>query len=220
VFQRYVGSSVMNEIMEHHAVEMGGEERTVTMIFSDLEGFTTLSQDLSAQGVVALLRPYLTAMSDILFAYQGTLDKFMGDGIMAYFGAPVHFDDHAQKAVLASIDMQEELARMRQDGRLRAPLYMRIGIHTGEAVVGDVGSETLSDYTVIGDPVNVSSRLEELNKKYGSEILISDDTYQGVKDLVEAEYLGEEVVRGRDRPTGVYKVLGRKAGIRKEDFMV
>lgn len=220
VFQRYVGASVLDEIMERAGVEMGGEVRTVTMIFSDLRGFTTLSQDLSAQDVVALLRPYLTAMTDIVFAYQGTLDKFMGDGIMAYFGAPVDFEDHAEKAVLAAIDMQEELASMREEGRLQAPLYMRIGVHTGEAVVGDVGSATVSDYTVIGDPVNVSSRLEELNKKYNSQILISEETYRRVEHIVEAEYLGEEVVRGRDRPTGVYRLLGRKAGVRREEYMV
>ncbi len=210
MFQRYVGSSVMNEIMERHAVEMSGELRPVSMIFSDLQGFTTVSQDLGPQEVVALLRPYLTRMTEIIFAHQGTLDKFMGDGIMAYFGAPVAFDDHAEKAVLAAIEMQAELARMRERDELAVPLYMRIGVHTGEAVVGDVGSESLSNYTVIGDPVNVSSRLEELNKKHGSEILISDETYRRVQGLVVAEYLGEEVVRGRDEPTGVYRVTGLK----------
>jgi adenylate cyclase len=213
MFRRYVGPGVMHEIVDRHAVEVSGELRTVTMVFTDLHGFTTLAQDLSPQAVVALLRPYLTRMTQIIFAYQGTLDKFMGDGIMAYFGAPVAFDDHAEKAVLAAIEMQAQLGQMRDRGELAVPLYMRIGVHTGEAVVGDVGSAALSSYTVIGDPVNVSARLEELNKKHGSEILISYETYERVKGLVEAVYLGEEVVRGRDEPTGVYRVEGLRKGV-------
>ncbi|MFQ6096577.1 MAG: CHASE2 domain-containing protein [Armatimonadota bacterium] len=207
LFGRYVGPTVMKEILDRPSIEMRGETREVTLIFSDLRGFTTIAQDLPPQEVVGLLRPYLARMTEVVFKHQGTLDKFMGDGIMAYFGAPVPYQDHAEKAVRAALEMQEELLRL-QDQRPGGPeLYMRIGVHTGEAVVGDIGSETLSEYTVIGDVVNTASRLEGLNKQYGTRILISGETYERVKDLVVAEYIGEEVVKGRDEPTRVYHLL-------------
>ena len=218
LFSRYVGPTVMREIVERASVEMHGEIREVTLIFSDLRGFTPIAQSLPPQEVVGLLRPYLARMTEVIFRYQGTLDKFMGDGIMAYFGAPVPYEDHPQRAVIAALEMQEELARMRRDESGGPELYMRIGVHTGEAVVGDIGSENLTEYTVIGDVVNTASRLEGLNKQYESEILISGETYDRVRGLVVAEHVGDEVVKGRDTPTRVYKLIGLREVAERERF--
>jgi adenylate cyclase len=182
------------------------------MLFSDLEGFTTISESMLPQEVVKLLNEYLNEMSQVIFRYGGTIDKYEGDLIMAIFGAPVPQTDHAVRACLTALAMQERLAEMRELWKRegKPPLKARIGINTGPVVVGNMGSSIKFNYTVIGDAVNLASRLEGENKEYGTSIMIGESTYRVVKEAIETRYLGEVVVKGKTVPVKVYEVTGRR----------
>ncbi len=190
--------------------QLAGSRQKVTLLFSDIRGFTTLSEKLPPEEVKALLDEYLSLMTEAIFEYNGTLDKFMGDGIMAIYGAPLPILDSACHAVRSAVLMSEKLdafnAKRTQSGA--QPLEIGIGIHTGEAMVGSLGSSQKMDYTAIGDTVNTASRLEGLNKKFHSRILISAATYQEVQEIVQAELLGSEPVKGREETITVYQVHG------------
>jgi adenylate cyclase len=153
-------------------------------------------------------------MVDCLFRYEGTLDKFIGDAIMAIYGAPVPQRDHALRACRTALDMRRELASLQAKWRAegKAPFDIGIGINTGEVIVGNLGSDQRFDYTVIGDPVNLAARLESLNKEYpkASGIIISEYTYALVRDRVEARHLGDVTVKGKHKPVGVYELIGLK----------
>jgi adenylate cyclase len=207
-FARFVGPRVMSEILREGYVELQGERREITLLFSDLQGFTTLSERLPPARVVALLNEYLNRMVAVIFAHHGTLDKFMGDGIMAYFGAPQPSSDHAEQAVRCALEMQRVLAEWREEtaGEGGPTILMRIGIHTGPAVVGEMGSRLQASYTAIGDTVNVAARLEPLNKQFGTTILISESTLAAVGDAFATEFKGELQVKGREEPVRVYTV--------------
>jgi adenylate cyclase len=207
-FARFVGPRVLSEIMSEGYVELEGERREITVLFSDLQGFTTLSERLPPAQTVALLNQYLDRMVAVIFSHEGTLDKFMGDGIMAYFGAPQPSSDHAAQAVRCALEMQRALAQWREEtaGQGLPPVFMRIGVHTGTAVVGEMGSRLQVSYTAIGDTVNVAARLEPLNKEFGTGILISEHTRAGLGDEFITEFKGELQVKGRNEPVRVYTV--------------
>jgi adenylate cyclase len=213
-FERFVGPRVMTEILREGYIELQGERREITLLFSDLQGFTTLSERLPPARVVALLNEYLNRMVEVIFAHEGTLDKFMGDGIMAYFGAPQPSSgsgacaDHAAHAVRCALEMQRVLAQWREEtaGEGGPTILMRIGIHTGPAVVGEMGSRLQASYTAIGDTVNVAARLEPLNKQFGTSILISETTLAALNDEFTTEFKGELQVKGREEPVRVYTV--------------
>lgn len=211
LFQRYVSGKVIAQILEApEDLILSGEVKPVTVLFSDIRDFTTRSEGMSPSDLVDSLNEYLAAMVQAIHARQGMIDKFMGDGIMAIFGAPLRDENAAENAVRAAQDMLAELDRLnrRIEQRGQEPIRIGIGIHSGEAVVGNIGSPERMEYTAIGDVVNVASRIEGLNKKFNSEILISEDTYRSIRDTVQTEFLGKESVKGRSRPIAIHKVLG------------
>lgn len=214
IFQHYVAKAVVDELLKNpDMVKLGGEKKVLTAFFSDLAGFTTISEQLSPEELVALLNEYLDAMTEIIFKYDGMLDKYEGDAIMAVFGAPIPQDDHARRACLASLDMQKELARLRERWQEegKPELWMRIGINTGPMIIGNMGSRERMDYTVIGDSVNLASRLEGANKQYGTYIMISEFTYDRVGDEVEVRELDAIRVKGKAKPVKVYELLAHKS---------
>ncbi len=212
-FQYYVAAPVMEELLKHpEKLKLGGEEKELTVLFSDIRRFTTISEGLRPNAVINFLNEYLSAMSDVVFKYEGYLDKYIGDAIMAVYGAPLMQEDHAKKACLTAIEMMDRLNSMRQTWEARGlpHLDIGIGINTGNMVVGNVGSEQKYDYTVIGDNVNLASRLEGLNKLYGTNIIISER----VLKEIERELLWRELdivqVKGKTEAKTIYELIGRK----------
>lgn len=187
-----------------------GETRTVTVLFADLRGFTAASRRLGAERTVVLLNRYFELMHEVIFSFGGTLDKFMGDEIMAFFNAPVEQVDHPHLAVACALTMQQRISRRRDEwAYLGMPeLAAGIGIDTGESIVGCVGSGSRMQYTVIGENVNLASRLQALCKDLGASIIISEATYSLVRGMVECRDLGLQKIRGIDEPHRVYEVLG------------
>jgi adenylate cyclase len=192
-----------------------GQRVVGTVFFSDLRGFTTHCSTCDPEQVVSDINEYLTLATKVIRAHGGTVHKFIGDGVMAVFGDPVPQPDHADRAVAASLEIQREMQRLR-GGRSEAEweMFVRIGLHSGELVAGDIGSEDMLEYTVMGETVSVAARLEGLNKELGTEILLSADTAEMLDDRFELRALGEVEVRGRPEPLEVLTVEGgtRDAG--------
>ena len=212
-FQHYVTASVVNEILKDpKKLNLHGEERNLTIFFSDIEGFTSLAEGMSPLDVVSLLNEYLTAMTDIIFEFNGLLDKYEGDAIMAVFGAPVDQSDHATRACRCALKNQKVLNQLRgkwhREGKPQ--MRVRIGINTGVVVVGNMGSTMRFDYTVIGDNVNLAARLEAANKIFSSSILVSEETAL----LAEKSVISRKVARlkaiGKSVYTNVYELLSDK----------
>ena len=214
-FAKYVSPHVAEEIsknIDDLKVDVG-ERKEVTILFSDIRNFTSMSEKLPPEEVVRLLNRYFHVMVEVIFRFDGTLDKYIGDAIMAFFGAPKSDPEHAKKACLAAISMQEELIRLNREWEEEGimPMAVGIGINTGEVVVGNIGSERRIDYTVIGDHVNLASRLEGVNKEFGTSIIISEFTLGGVEGL-EVRDLGEVNVKGKEYPVKIFELLGSGEG--------
>jgi adenylate cyclase len=190
-------------------VALGGETIEVTILFSDIRSFTSISETMDAQTLVGLLNEYFTEMVSIIMKHGGVVDKYIGDAIMAVFGAPVPSPNDAINAVRAAIDMRASLARLNERlvSRGGMPLRTGIGLHTGEVVAGNIGSEQRMEYTVIGDAVNLASRLESCTKDVGVDILISETTYELVKNEVQARVVERLTVKGRAEPVMTYEVI-------------
>ena len=213
VFSKYISSAVVNELVANpEKAKLGGDRRELTVFFSDIAGFTTISEQFHTkpEGLVELLNEYLDEMTGLVLKHEGTLDKYEGDAIMAFWGAPIAQKDHALRTCLASLDMQKRLATMRPKWKKegRPALEVRMGINSGVMIVGNMGGKDRFDYTVIGDSVNLASRLEGANKQYGSSIMISDFTYQHVKGLVLVRELDLIQVKGKTEPVKVWELLG------------
>jgi adenylate cyclase len=212
-FGKYMSPKVVDKLLEDPSgLNLGGEEKELTAFFTDLREFTTFSEKLSAEELVNLLNEYLTEMTEILLKHEGTLDKYDGDAIKAFFGAPVYFKDHAKRACWVAIEMQEKLAILRKKWakEKRPELSMRIGVNTGMIVVGNMGSKNRMNYGMNGDAVNLAARLEGANKAYGTSTLISESTYEQARDFIEAREIDHIRVVGRSKPTRIYELLGKK----------
>jgi adenylate cyclase len=212
-FQQFVSPEVVERLMDNPAaLQFGGEVRNLTVLFSDIRDFTPYTERHPPQEVVQMLREYLTRMVDQVLAQQGTLDKFIGDGVMAIFGAPVPLANHAERACRAALGMIQELKTLQERwiAEGREPFKIGIGINTGDMMVGNLGSEQLFDYTVAGDGVNVGARVESLNKEYETTtaIIISEATYLAAQDVLDVRRLGEATVKGKSRPIVVYELRG------------
>ncbi|HIB43386.1 MAG TPA: adenylate/guanylate cyclase domain-containing protein, partial [Nitrospina sp.] len=215
-FNQYLAPTVVNQLVDNpDFLKLGGERREITAFFSDVAGFSSISEKLEPEKLVQLLNEYLTEMTDIVLKYEGTVDKFEGDAIIAFFGAPLEFKDHASRTCLVAVEMQECLNTMRDEWRAQGEpeLFMRIGIHTGPAVVGNMGSTTRLDYTMMGDSVNLAARLEGVNKQYKTYTMISESTYEQAKDEIEVRELDLIRVVGKLEPVKIYELLGKKGEI-------
>jgi adenylate cyclase len=210
LFGRYVSKDVVDQLMSDPSlVKLGGQRRTMTVLFSDIRGFTSASERGEPEAVVAQLNEYFGAMVDVLFRHQGTLDKFVGDMVMGLFGAPLADPAHADHAVATALEMSATLDALNTHWTAegRPTLDIGIGINTGEMIAGNIGSEAIMSYTVIGDAVNLGARLESLNKEHGTRILISESTRAALTRPVATRAIGEVTVKGRTRPVLVYEVL-------------
>ncbi len=213
MFGKFVSPQILEKLLgEKKEISQEGQRKEMTVLFSDIREFTTLSEQYPPDEVIAILNKYLTEMVEIILSYNGTLDKYIGDAIMAFYNDPVEMKDHALRAVLTAIGMRKKLDELNENWTKQGkpPLKIGIGINTGEMIVGHVGSHRLVDYTVIGDNVNLSSRIENLTKEYGVSILISESTYEQVKTDINVRYIDEVTVKGRKNTVKIYEVLGLK----------
>lgn len=215
IFGRFVPKAVVDQMLASgEEVKLGGERMDISLIFVDIRGFTTLSEKLEPEQVIQFLNEYLDVCTKAIFKFNGTLDKFIGDGVMAIFGAPIRYDNHAEMAVRAALEMKKQTAALeaRLMEKLGFTVRFGVGINCGPAIVGNIGSEELRlDYTAIGDTVNLTARLES-NAKPG-QILISDNIYERISHLFEIESMGEIKVKGKEMPVTIYQVLDEKSKV-------
>jgi adenylate cyclase len=188
---------------------LGGQRREMTVLFSDIRGFTSVSERGQPEEIVGMLNQYFTRMVDLVFAHKGTLDKFVGDMVMGLFGAPVADPEHADHAVACAVAMSAELDRLNAAWAAagRPVLDIGIGINTGEMIAGNIGSDTIMSYTVIGDAVNLGARIESLNKDYGTRILISEATKARLTQPFTTRPLGQVVVKGKTQAVAIHEVV-------------
>lgn len=207
---QFFSPEVLREVVRHQDDgSLASSRRLVTVLFSDIRGFTALSEKLPPEDVAEMLRDYLTAMTEIVFDHGGTVDKYIGDCVMALYNVPFEDPDHALKAVRTALDLQERTLEVsdRWEARLGAPLRNGVGINTGEAVVGTMGSRQRLEYTAIGDTVNLASRLEALTKEYNVPILISEYTHQLVEHELHGRELGEVTVKGKTQAVKIFALM-------------
>jgi adenylate cyclase len=211
MFSRFVNPHVVQQLVQNGDLARGGESRDITVLFSDIRGFTTLSENRSPQEVVALLNRYFTLQVDVVFRHGGSLDKFIGDCIMAFWGAPLDDPRHACNAVSAALEMAEVLKRFKEElGAQDLDFDVGIGIHSGPAVVGLIGSDKRREYTAIGDTVNLASRIEGLTKGV-TRILVSSETVARCGDAFEFTPFGAFDVKGREQQVSLFGPRGEAA---------
>jgi adenylate cyclase len=215
-FENFMDPKVVHEILKEPGnIKLGGEEKEITVYFSDIERFSSISEKLQPTELIELLNEYLSEMTDIILDHGGFLDKYIGDEIVAAFGAPLPQPDHAVRACLATIDSQKRSIELnkkfKEEGRLQ--IKARIGLNSGVALVGNVGTTNRLSYTVIGDEVNLGARIEDANKYYGTHTMISERTYELAKDHIESRELDIIRVVGKERPVKVYELIERKGEI-------
>mgnify|MGYP000876399714 FL=1 len=211
IFQRYVSPQVVNLIINSSdRPVLGGERKKMTVLFSDIRNFTPMSEKLKPEEVVNVLNEYFTSMAEIIFQHDGTIDKFIGDCIMAFWGAPIYHSDDALRAVKSALGMKKKLEALQKkwEKEGKPPVAVGIGINTGEVVVGNIGSPERMEYTTIGDEVNLASRLQSIAKE--GQIFISSSTYREVCEEIEAKEMAPVKVKGKSEPVIFYEVTGIK----------
>jgi adenylate cyclase len=217
-FERYLGAEVLEEALKHPDKLDKGEKRELTVLFSDIRGFTTLSERMLPDKLATFINEYLSPMTRIVFEEKGTLDKYIGDAVMAFWNAPLDQADHAMRACRAAMAMLSKLEELK--AKWRADSYpefdIGIGINTGQVIVGNMGSDVRVDYTVMGDAVNLASRLEGTNKGYETRVILGEGTYQQVKGQVTARKLGAVRVKGKKKPVEIYELRGIGAPLEKD----
>lgn len=212
-FSHYLSTEVINDLIDDpNRLALGGEERELTAIFTDIKGFSTISEKLTPTELVSLLNTYLTEMSDIILDQKGTIDKYEGDAIISFFGAPINLPNHAEKACSAAIKMRDTEVHLNEklmnEGKTPSPILTRIGVNTGPMVVGNMGTSKKMDYTIMGSDVNLASRLEGVNKQYGTQILISGATKKELGNHFVTRELDKVRVVGIHRPVTIYELCG------------
>ena len=218
LFGQYVPSELVEEMAEHpESVSMEGDSREMTILFSDVRGFTTISEGLDPKELTLLMNEFLTPLSRIVYKHRGTIDKYMGDCVMAFWGAPLPDADHARHAMLAGIEMQATLKALQPHFRERGwpEIHIGVGINTGRVSVGNMGSEVRVAYTVMGDAVNLASRLEGITKQYGVGVIVGENTRDTVTDFVYRE-LDHVRVKGKDKPVAIYEPIGLSSEVGKD----
>jgi adenylate cyclase len=218
-FSTYVSPELVSQLIrERKSLHLGGEETEITAFFSDIQGFTTISEKLSPRELVALLNDYLTEMTDILLKYGGTVDKFEGDAIVAFFGAPTQLPTHADVACQCAMAMQDRLGQLKEAWAVqeRPELHTRIGLCTGLAVVGNMGSKNRLDYTMMGDTPNTASRLEGANKVYGTRILVCDSTAKASPSIQFRE-VDSVRLKGKKNAVSLYEPIATADKMNPQD---
>lgn len=218
MFSNYVTERLVNEMIKNPTLaKLGGERREITVLFSDVRGFTNFSERHTPEEVVATLNEYLHAMTEVVFRWEGVLDKFIGDAVVAFWGAPIPQKNHSELAVKCAMHMIKRLGELQDKWRAegKAPIDIGIGINTGEVIVGNIGAEGMKmDYTVIGDHVNLGARVESLTRKYDTHILITEFTMNNIRDRIETSKIGHVsakgienvIVKGKEEPVGIYEI--------------
>lgn len=214
-FQLYLQPSVIEEMLKNKELpKLGGEKKVLSVMFSDIRGFTTISEKLTPEQLAKLINEYLTPMTNLVFEHGGTLDKYIGDALMAIYGAPVDQPDHALRCARTAVHMMRELAKLQERWRIEGnnypPIDIGIGVNSGPMVVGNMGGNQRFDYTVLGDNVNLASRLEGVNKEYRSHIIISESTYNMCDGQLAARELGAIRVKGKKEPVKIFELLDDK----------
>ena len=215
-FGRYLPASIMDEVLSDPGkLRLGGEKRELTVLFSDIRQFTPYCERHQPEEVVSTLNEYFDRMTEVIFKHNGTVDKFIGDALVVIFGAPSKElqSDHAERACRAALDMLKELETLQKQWQNQGKeiLEIGIGINTGQMLVGNMGSSKIMDYTVIGDEVNLASRVQGLTRNYDVKAIITESTYQQVKDIIEARPLGEAKVKGKYKAAIIYELIGLKS---------
>ena len=208
-FSMYLAPEVVDQIMAHpEKLKLGGERREITLVFTDLKGFTSISEQLGPEEVTQLLNEHFSRATAIIKQHGGTVNRFIGDAIMAIWGAPLADEKHALNACLAARDMQLDMRKLREDFSQRGlpPIFMRVGVHTGPAIVGNLGASDRFDYTAIGDSVNLAARLEGVNKFYGTEILVSNATVQLLGGALPLRPVDRVIVKGKTEAVEIFTV--------------
>ncbi|MBI2486401.1 MAG: adenylate/guanylate cyclase domain-containing protein [Deltaproteobacteria bacterium] len=223
-FSSYVSPELVTEILQDpDKLKLGGETKNITVLFSDIRGFTTLSEIITPVTLVSILNSYLSPMTQIIMDEHGTLDKYIGDAIMAIFGAPLDFSNHPERACKAALSMLKNLEKLNMEWKERdwPHISIGIGINTGEAIVGNMGTDIRFEYTAIGDTVNLASRLEGLNKLYGTEIIISKSTLEG---LTPSQFFFRELdlvqVKGKEQPISIFELIDFHPGDPEKAILV
>lgn len=211
-FGTYVSPDYVKELLANpDVIGLAGQERELTVLFSDIRGFTTMSEKMAPEDLTGFLNEYLTPMTHCLQRHNGTLDKYMGDAIMAFFGAPKWFEDHPVQACLTALEMMADLREMRKKWHAegKPEIDIGIGLNSGKMRVGNMGSEAMRNYTVLGDNVNLGSRLEGINKQYLTNIIASETTFAAAKHIVFGRELDSVAVKGKKEPVRIYEVMGK-----------
>jgi adenylate cyclase len=220
IFGKYVSPVVIDNLIKNpDMINLGGEKRNITIFFSDIRGFTTISEKLKPEELVHLLNEYLTEMTSIIIKDEGLVDKYMGDAIMAFWGAPLEQPNHPEMACSSSLEMMEKLGELQKKWKKEGiPSFnIGIGLNSGDAIVGNMGSSSRFDYTAMGDNVNLASRLEGLNKIYGTNILITENTQKAISDKFETRKLDVVRVKGKKKPILIYELVSKKDKLTKKN---
>ncbi|MUG99294.1 GAF domain-containing protein [Scytonema sp. UIC 10036] len=210
---RYMTQELAEELLKLDDAKLGGDRKEVSILFSDIRGYTTLTENLEAEEVVSMLNEYFESMVEAVFQYKGTLDKYIGDAIMAVYGSPLPLHEHAWMAVQSSIEMRHRLKEFnaRRRSTNKPTINIGIGINSDIVISGNIGSSKRMEFTAIGDGVNLGSRLESVSKQYGCDIIISDNTYEPCKEQVWARELDYIRVKGRNEPVAIYELVGLRS---------
>ncbi len=221
LFNKFHGASVTDNLLEGGELQLGGVKKQVAVFFSDIRGFTAFSENKTPEEVVGMLNEYFQEMVKVIYAHHGIVDKFIGDAIMAIWGAPKSTGDDAYQAVMACIEMRIALDELNKKRMARGdvPIKIGMGLHYGEAISGTIGSDDRMEFTVIGDTVNMASRIESSTKAFGTDLLLSEDIAGFVRERFVLEEAGSAEVKGKTEPLKFYKVRGY-IGQNGEEFLV